>query len=177
MKPVTIRLCVGRLLVFLFLWIVLSGPTWRDPILAGLGILTAAAASLWLWPAHSLKLAWWRLPGLAAYFLWASLRGGVDIAWRALSPSMPLRPNLMEFGTRLPTGQGVVFFAWMISLMPGTASINLRNGNTITVHVVDTQVYDVEELRRLEDLVAAFLRAQPGMVSSRSTEGSSSSAS
>jgi multicomponent Na+:H+ antiporter subunit E len=164
MKTVTIRFCIARLLGFLLLWVVLSGPTWHNPVLAGLGILSATAAGLWLWPAHSLRLAWWRSPRLAIYFLWASLRGGIDIAWRALSPSMPLQPGFMEFKVRLTTEQSVVFFTWLISLMPGTASVNLSAANIITVHVVDTTRHVDEDLRRLEDLVGRFMRAQPGVV-------------
>jgi multicomponent Na+:H+ antiporter subunit E len=175
MKPVTIRFCISRLLCFLLLWIVLSGPTWRDPVLAGLGILSATAASLWLWPAHSLKLAWSQLPGLVFYFLSASLRGGIDIAWRALSPSMPLKPGFMELKVRLSTEQSVVFFTWLISLMPGTASVNLSNSNTITVHVVDTRKYAEQDLRHLEDLVGRFMRAQPDIVKPFHADGSPSS--
>jgi multicomponent Na+:H+ antiporter subunit E len=175
MKPVTIRFCIARLLCFLLLWIVLSGPTWRDPVLAGFGILSATAASFWLWPAHSLKLAWSQLPGLVIYFLWASLRGGIDIAWRALAPSMPLQPGFMELELRLSTEQSVVFFTWLISLMPGTASVNLNNSNTITVHVVDTMKYAEQDLRRLEDLVGRFMRAPPGIVKPFRADGSTSS--
>jgi multisubunit Na+/H+ antiporter MnhE subunit len=68
-----------------------------------------------------------------------------------------------------------VFFTWMISLMPGTASVNLHNQTTITVHVVDTQVYNGEELRRLEDFVAGFMGAHPDVEATRSINGSSSS--
>jgi multicomponent Na+:H+ antiporter subunit E len=150
----------SRLLLFFVLWVVLSGLVWRDPVLAALAIGSATATSLYLWPAGSLQLAWLRLPPLAAFFLWSSLKGGVDIGWRALSPSMPLQPGFMEFECHLSTRRSLIFFTWLISLMPGTASVNLHQQTVITVHVVDTERYGDKDLRRLEKLVASFLRSE-----------------
>jgi multicomponent Na+:H+ antiporter subunit E len=151
------RAVLLRFLLFLLLWVVLSGGVWRDPEVAAIGIAAATVASLVLWPRHALTLRWRGLPGLLAHFFGASIQGGIDVAFRALAPSMPLRPELIRVECRLTPGAGLVLFVWMISLMPGTASVGLDDDGVITVHLVDSQTYGEDTLRRLEDHIARFI--------------------
>jgi len=148
---------IKRLLLFTLLWLVLSGGTRHDLPIALLGIAAATACSIWLWPPGTLKPRWQGLPRLTAYFLVSSLKGGVDIAWRALAPSMPLQPEIIALDSKLKSQPAIVLFAWLISLMPGTASVQLEQGNTFRVHVVDLGKYGEARLRELEDRIAGFL--------------------
>ena len=62
----------------------------------------------------------------AGYFLRESLRGGWDVARRALSPALPMSPALVRFLLRLPPGSARWLFCNTISLLPGTAVVAIR---------------------------------------------------
>jgi multicomponent Na+:H+ antiporter subunit E len=88
------------------------------------------------------------------FFLWQSLRGGIDVARRALHPRLPLAPLLLDYPLRLPDGPACTFLANTVSLLPGTLSADLENG-CLTVHVLDGSQPDVSaELQSLEALIA-----------------------
>jgi multicomponent Na+:H+ antiporter subunit E len=150
-----------RSLLFLLLWVLLSEALGRDPVIAGLGIAAATLFSLYMWPRRSLKLRWTALPALTWYFLRSSLKGGIDISCRALAPSMPLHPDRIGIECRLPSEAGLVLFTWMISLMPGTACINLKEGNHLIIHVVDSRMYAEQDLRDLEEKISRFIKSSP----------------
>jgi multicomponent Na+:H+ antiporter subunit E len=148
---------LARSFGFSLLWILLSGASTRNLPLAAIAIVSATVASLRLWPARPRRVRWSRLPGLLAFFLWNALKGGVDVAWRALSPRLPLAPDLLEYTCRLHSENGRVWFTWMIGLMPGTASVQWRDGGRVVVHVIDWARYDHASLQRLEWKMAALL--------------------
>lgn len=93
-----------------------------------------------------------RLPLLLPFFLWQSLRGGVDVALRALKPRLPLAPAMMDYRLRLPPGPAPVMMASLVSLMPGTLA--MISGTRLKVHVLDARRDYSDELERLEALVA-----------------------
>jgi multicomponent Na+:H+ antiporter subunit E len=146
----------SRLFMAMLGWWALSEGVFREWTVAAVTILIAALASLLLWPAGVWR---WRLPGLAGfvpYFLAQSVRGGVDVARRALSPSMPLNPGFMRFQLRLPAGPAQVWFVWIVSLLPGTVSAELDPGS-LRVHVLDLENMPAHHtLTRLEERVAAL---------------------
>lgn len=94
---------------------------------------------------------------LAADFFGRSLSGGIDVARRALSPSLPVAPGFITYETRLDTNAGRVIFTWMIGMMPGSSSVNLDSRNRITVHVIDPAVSGRENLAILEEKLAAVI--------------------
>jgi multicomponent Na+:H+ antiporter subunit E len=87
------------------------------------------------------------------FFLWESLRGGLDVAGRVLVPKMRVSPGLLEYSTQLQGHAARVMFVDTISLLPGTLSADLR-GDRIAVHALDMTAPLEPELRRLEVRVA-----------------------
>lgn len=87
------------------------------------------------------------------FFLLLSLRGGIDVARRALSLSLPLAPGCIEYAARLPGDSALVFFANCISLLPGTLSVDLSPGRVL-VHTLDRHKPVARELAELERRVA-----------------------
>lgn len=152
---ITLRSVLVRAFVFTALWSLLSNHTWHDWPLILLAVAAAVAASFALWPVAAWR---WRLvPFLrfVPYFLWESLTGGIDVARRALSPAMPLVPALIDFPLRLRSEAARVFFAWTLSLLPGTASVRL-DATRLRVHVLDGRLPNERKLRQLESRVAAL---------------------
>jgi multicomponent Na+:H+ antiporter subunit E len=138
-----------RAVWFALLWVVLTDAADRQPVMAASSIAVATTASLWLWPRGPHHLRWPSVPVLVAYFLWHALRGGIDVALRALSPVLPTRATVIHYETLLPTDTARVVMAWMVGLMPGTACVGL-DGTTLSVHVIDGRAYGSADLRRLE---------------------------
>jgi len=82
-----------------------------------------------------------------------SLIGGIDVAWRAFHPRLPIAPDLIEYPLRLPPGQSQVFMANTVNLLPGTLSAALDR-NIMKVHVLDSQKDFLSELEAVEQNVA-----------------------
>ncbi|SDB59182.1 multicomponent Na+:H+ antiporter subunit E [Desulfonatronum thiosulfatophilum] len=146
------RTLLFRVAVFGLLWWVL---TQGGSPLSGLGIIAILSASV-----LSLRMippgAWnWRFSALirfGPYFLHQSLLGGLDVAYRALRPRMDLKPVVITHILRLESEPARVFFVWVVSLLPGTAGVDLQY-DTVSVHVLDESIADAQKLRELEDRI------------------------
>jgi multicomponent Na+:H+ antiporter subunit E len=128
---------IKRFAIFFLIWLSLTG---ADPLGLVLGAVTAGAAawaSLELLPSGSRRVNLLLVLAMAPGFLWRSARGGVDVAWRALHPSMPLAPGWITWRTRLPPGGPRLSLSSMISLLPGTLVVGSR-GDAIYLHCLDT---------------------------------------
>jgi multicomponent Na+:H+ antiporter subunit E len=83
------------------------------------------------------------------YFAWQSIQGGWDVSRRALSPSLPLDPQMVPFRLSLPPGAPRVFMTNALSLLPGTFGADLRD-DELVVHLLtggpaaETRVRDLE---------------------------------
>ena len=82
-----------------------------------------------------------------------SLLGGVDVAWRAFHPSMPIAPEIIEYPLRLPPGLPRVFMMNTVNLLPGTLSATLER-SVLKVHVLVRQKAYLPELKAVEHSVA-----------------------
>jgi multicomponent Na+:H+ antiporter subunit E len=69
-------------------------------------------------------------------FLRALVLANLDVARRVLSPSLPIRPAVVEVETVLQSELGRLLLTSAITLTPGTLSIDVR-GNRVTVHWID----------------------------------------
>ena len=138
-------------------WIMVEG----RPGSWGVGVPVALAAALVAALVFPPPRRWPRplpLLGFAAFFAVQSLRGGWDVARRALSPAMPLAPGFAEVRTSLPEGAARVLLADVISLLPGTLSVDLR-GDLIQLHGLVLGPGLEAEVRDLERRVAALYGA------------------
>ncbi|GAB6061066.1 Na+/H+ antiporter subunit E [Desulfonatronum parangueonense] len=149
LKP---RMLIQRIVMFALLWWVL---TQGGSPLSGLGIIAVAAASilsLWMIPPGAWKLRIRGLLRFMPYFLHQSLLGGLDVARRALRPRMDLSPVVITHDMKFKSEPARVFFIWVVSLLPGTAGVDLQ-GDTVSVHVLDESIADAWKLRELEDRI------------------------
>jgi multicomponent Na+:H+ antiporter subunit E len=127
--------------VALLLWVLLVGTL--DPGELAAGVLVALAVpavsgsrlaildGVRLEPAALVHLL--RYLG---YFLVALVQSNVDMARRVLSPSLPLRPAVVEVATSLQSALGKLVLANSITLTPGTLSVDVKD-DRLLVHWVD----------------------------------------
>ena len=92
-------------------------------------------------------------------FLQKSLISSVDVASRVLHPRMPLKPGMVEYVLRLPSGTGRVIMLVVTNLLPGTLSVDVR-GNVLVVNALDIDAAVHDELRQLEERIAGMTGAQ-----------------
>jgi multicomponent Na+:H+ antiporter subunit E len=142
---------------FVALWVVLM-PSAKpgDLVVGGLAAVAATWVSLQLRPPAAGRLRFSALVGLMPHYVWESVRGGVDVARRALDPRLPLNPGIVECPLDLPQGLARNTFASITSLLPGTVACgDQRDG--LVYHCLDVDSPVVEQLREEERLLARAL--------------------
>jgi len=150
-----LKRCLWRAGWMALLWLGLNGWDGNSWLVGVPAVLAAAWISVTLLPAISWR---WTASGALAFvgfFLRESVRGGWDVARRALSPGLALSPAIVCHALHLPAGPSRLFFCGAISLLPGTAVVSIAEG-TICLHVLDWTPRVEEELRELERRVGAL---------------------
>ncbi len=155
----TLRMAFFRCVVFAAAWLVLTAGSLEEWPLALIVLVAATIASMRLWPERRWRLNLIGVMRFVPFFLGQSLLGGWDVARRALRPSMPLNPGFVDHVFKLDSEASRVFFVWIVSLLPGTASVWMRDG-ALTVHVLDRGEAPQEKLQLLESRVAALFIAE-----------------
>jgi len=140
-----------RAVAFTFMWWMLTAGSVNSWLVGAPVVLVATLISMVLVPPFSCSVV--GSVRFVPFFIWHSLRGGADVAWRAFHPKMPIAPGLVEFPLRLPPGMSRVFMVNTVSLLPGTLSVEL-GANRLKVHVLDTRKNVLSELIRLEQIIA-----------------------
>ena len=142
-----------RAVLFALLWWILTDGAMDSWLVGTPVVLLTTLVSVMLLPSSS-----WSFTGMVRFvpfFLWRSLRGGVDVARRALHPQLPISPGLFDYIFRLPPGLPRVFMVNTVSLLPGTLSSEL-GVNCLQVHVLDERKDFLSELEKVEQRVAAI---------------------
>lgn len=112
----------------------------RDPADWAVGAVSAAlatAASLRLLPPSGHRLRPMELIAFAGHFLAQSLRAGFDVALRAFTPSLPLRPGFVRYRSGLESSEAKATFLAVSSLMPGTLPCGTEPNGDLVVHGLD----------------------------------------
>jgi multicomponent Na+:H+ antiporter subunit E len=141
------------LLLFVLLWFLLSGDDWAS-WLVGL-----PAAALAAWSALQLRASsqsQFNLLGLLKflpYFVWESVLGGIDVAYRVVRPKMRLAPGFLEYRMHLTQASARRLFVNSLSLLPGTLAADL-DGACLRIHALDLGMDLNQQLAELERRVA-----------------------
>jgi multicomponent Na+:H+ antiporter subunit E len=154
--------------IVVLLWLLLAGNLRPDELLAALvaGVLVIAVSASRLSIVAGVRLRPGAAIFLAAYlgvFVAALVRANIDMARRVLSPSLPIRPSVVEIRTGLESSLGKLLLANSITLTPGTLSVDVQ-GDRILVHWIDCPPgADIESATRMiaesfERHISGFLR-------------------
>lgn len=143
-----------RALLFALVWWALAeGSLDRWPFaLTMVGLATYV--SLALLPPPRWRLRWQALPSFVLFFFHQALLGGIDVAWRALHPQLPIKPGFLRYPLQLKPHAARLLMAWTVSLLPGTLSVELET-DCLEIHSLNTDLPD-EALAALEAKIAAL---------------------
>lgn len=144
----------SAILLAVLWWILTNGSvgSW----LIGLPALTGATwVSERLGKMPSARISLLGLVRFVPYFIWESLRGGTDVALRTLATRMRVQPGFYRYRTGLHASSGRTFFAYCVSLLPGTLTADLQD-EWLEIHTLNTEPDPISELARLERLVAGL---------------------
>jgi len=153
------RAGLARCVAFFLLWVVMM-PSAKPGDLA-IGALSAIAAtwvSLRFMSPTSGCLNFGALAALLPHFIWETVRAGIDVARRALAPSLKLNPGFVRCPLGFPPGLARNTFATITSLIPGTVPSGEDDG-VLVYHCLDTTQPVVEQLWQEERLLSRALVA------------------
>jgi multicomponent Na+:H+ antiporter subunit E len=144
---------------FYMFWLVLMQSLKASDLAIGAGATAFATwVSLRLLPPATGCLRFGSLLLLLPHFLWQSVRAGVDVAHRALSPSLPVQPGFVSCPLGFGPGLARNTFATITSLLPGTVYCDEVDG-VLVYHCLDTDEPVVEQLWEEERRLARALVA------------------
>ena len=126
--------------VSMVLWLLLTGSFDKQELIAGavVSILVTTLFGARFTIFTGFRFSWlapvYILVYLANFFV-ALVRANFDLAIRVLSPSLPIRPAMVEVRTRLKSPLGKMLLANTITLTPGTLTVDVI-GDRLLVHWV-----------------------------------------
>jgi multicomponent Na+:H+ antiporter subunit E len=111
-----------------------------DPVDLPIGLIAAAAAtwtSLRLLPEVKVRLRLLSLATFTLHFLRQSASSGVEVAWRAFDPQLPINPGFVVYPCRLRSAGSRSAFCALSSLLPGTLPTGSNEEGALVVHCLD----------------------------------------
>ena len=111
-----------------------------DPVDLPIGLIAAAAAtwtSLRLLPKVKVKVRLLSLATFTLHFLRQSASSGVEVAWRAFDPRLPINPGFVVYPCRLRSAGSRSAFCALSSLLPGTLPTGSNEEGALVVHCLD----------------------------------------
>jgi multicomponent Na+:H+ antiporter subunit E len=142
-----------RILLFAGLWWILAEGRLDGWLLGGVAVVAAGWTSMKLLPPGDRPIRFMGLIGFLGFFLWNSLRGGMQVAGMALRGRAALQPGLLELTVTLPPGGPRTLLVNTLGLMPGTVGVEMRD-TTLQLHALDERLPMVAEVRALEAVIA-----------------------
>ena len=146
-----------RAVILAIVWAILTGGHAASWPLGLASISFALLLSLQLSPPSPRQFSYAGLPRFIGYFLFYSLKGGMQVAAIALRPRLDLQPGILEIELRLPDETSRVLLTCILGLLPGTLCMELQD-RQLRLHVLDRRLAAEQDIRSAEDQVARLLR-------------------
>jgi multicomponent Na+:H+ antiporter subunit E len=148
-----LRSFAARAAGFFALWLILCGIEPSDLLVGILASVAATWASLRLLPPERWRLRPIALMRLLLRFPLQSIAAGIQTARCALDPRLPLRPGLVIYQSRLPSGSAQNTFFTLTSLLPGTLPCGTDATGGLVIHCLNVDQQVVKLLSREESLL------------------------
>lgn len=149
----SIKIVSGWLVVFSLLWLVLAGG--EGLAFGALLVIVATCISLYIVPAPpAFQLRY--LPQFVYFFLTEMAIGGWDVARRALSPSLPIKPAWVVYSMQDNSERVKLTLSALVGLMPGTLATQYQN-KQLYLHVLDSNQDWLSIVTQLEQQLARLM--------------------
>lgn len=148
--------------VSLLLWMLLAGNLDRQELITGVivsllvTILFGSRFTIFTGIRFSLMLPVYILQYLASFF-GALIVANIEMTRRILSPSLPIRPEIVEIQTRLQSPLGKMLLANTITLTPGTLTVDISD-DTLQVHWMYSPA-GIDSKQATADIASKFERS------------------
>jgi multicomponent Na+:H+ antiporter subunit E len=94
-------------------------------------------------------------------FIWECIKANLDVAYRVLHPSMPIRPGIVRVKTTLKSDLAKMLLANSITMTPGTISVDIIDDclyiHWIYVRSEDPEVYTKMITGAFENLIKRII--------------------
>ena len=94
-------------------------------------------------------------------FIWKLILANIDVAYRVLSPKMPINPGMVKVKTSIDKPVGKLVLANSITLTPGTLSVDVKDED-IYVHWInvngDKKEYGKKVAGEFESILGGIFR-------------------
>jgi multicomponent Na+:H+ antiporter subunit E len=148
------RAALVRWIGFFLFWVIVAGFRPLDLVVGVLAALMTTWLSLTLMPPGHGRVRPVKLLKFALRFSRQSIVAGLDVAWRALDPRMPLQPGFITYRTQLPQGRTLYMFYTVSSLLPGTLPTGTDASGKTAIHCLDVTQPVARQLAEEEALFA-----------------------
>lgn len=138
-------------------WGLTAGRTEQLALSVTVVTVSALLSCLLVTPQH---INAWGTLKFIPFFIRLSIQGGLDVASRAFRPSMPLKTGFISYRLNLTRSAARVIFVWVVSLLPGTVSVQLTPQG-LDIHVLDLDLAHEQRLMELEHYVNGLFRDKP----------------
>jgi len=138
---------ISTFLVLMVVWIFIAGYHWTELVL---GAVVSLILALIISRLVSYSFGFSAILGLLKFiviyipvFIFKLIIANFDMAYRVLSPKLPINPGIVKVPTKLKSDFGKFVLANSITLTPGTLSLDVEDDHVI-VHWVNVKG-DTEE--------------------------------
>ena len=83
-------------------------------------------------------------------FLWECFKANIDVAYRVLHPSLPIKPGIVKVKTTLKQDTALTFLANSITLTPGTLCVDIdKDKGFLYIHWINVKEKDIEAATKI----------------------------
>ncbi|MBA4347298.1 MAG: Na+/H+ antiporter subunit D [Clostridiales bacterium] len=139
---------LSTFLVLWLTWMLLAGFSAEEAILGGAASLILALIIVRFVPfSFGIGIVWQAIRFVVIYiplFLYKMVLSNIDVAYRVLSPKMPINPRIVKVPTNLKGDVAKLILANSITLTPGTLSLDVEDDGVL-VHWINASGETGEE--------------------------------
>jgi multicomponent Na+:H+ antiporter subunit E len=136
--------------LYLFLWLIISNGVLEIFPLAFIFLLSFITP--YIFTLNYSRISFFGILRLSFWFLFYSLKGGFQVAFVALKPKLVVEPFLLTHHLRVHSAFSISLLASIYSLMPGTLSIQEKEGELL-LHILDKTLFELALIERFEGYV------------------------
>ncbi len=142
---------ISSFLIIWITWILLTGININELIV---GFIVSALLSYVISNLIDYEFSFNSIPKIIKFlvvyipvFLFELIKANLDVAYRVLSPSMPINPGFVRIPTKIKSEYGRLTLANSITLTPGTLTVDVSE-DSVYIHWIDVKGNNNEDYQK-----------------------------